>query len=347
MKILAVETSCDETSAAVVETERDEVGAKTRILSSVVASQVDLHALYGGVVPELASRRHIEAVIPTVHEALRTAGLDVENPQGLGAVCATSGPGLIGALLVGLNFAKAYAAARNLPFAGVNHLDGHLHAVFLEEDPPAYPFIALLVSGGHTHLYRANAFAKYELLGRTVDDAAGEAFDKVAKLLGLPYPGGVAIDRLSKQGNPTAFRFPRALEHKGLDFSFSGLKTAVLHQVRALGAGVEAAKADVCASMQEAVADVLTKKLLVAMDETGIPRAVVSGGVAANSRLRSLLAERTAGSQRRVFIPRMALCTDNAAMIAYVGAHRILSGVRDPLSLNADPGLALAAPRQA
>jgi N6-L-threonylcarbamoyladenine synthase len=248
---------------------------------------------------------------------------------------------------VGLNFAKAFASARSLPFVGVNHLDGHLHAVFLEENQPEYPFIALLVSGGHTHLYRADAFGKYELLGRTVDDAAGEAFDKVGKLLGLPYPGGVAIDKLSKQGNPNAFRFPRGMEHRGLDFSFSGLKTAVLHQIRDLGTGVEAAKADLCASMQEAAADVLTKKLITAMDETGIPRCVVSGGVAANSRLRSLLAERIAGSARRSFIPRMALCTDNAAMIAYVGAHKILSGVRDPLSLNADPGLALAAPRQA
>ena len=341
MKVLAVETSCDETSAAVVETATDEPGARTKILSSVVASQVDLHALYGGVVPELASRRHVEAVIPTVHEALRTGG----GAEGIGAVCATSGPGLVGALLVGLNFAKAFAAARGLPFVGVNHLDGHLHAIFLEEDYPEYPFLALLVSGGHTHLYRADAFGKYELLGRTVDDAAGEAFDKVAKLLGLPYPGGVQIDRLSKQGKPDAFRFPRGLEHKGLDFSFSGLKTAVLHQIRDLGEGVEAAKNDICASMQEAVADVLVKKLLTAMDETGIDRAVVSGGVAANSRLRSLLAERTQGTSKRAWIPRMSLCTDNAAMIAYVGAHKILSGARDPLSLNAEPGMALALPR--
>ena len=340
MKVLAVETSCDETSASVVETVRDEPGARTRVISSVVASQVDLHALYGGVVPELASRRHIEAVIPTVHEALRAAG----GPQAIGGVCATAGPGLIGALLVGLNFAKAFAAARGLPFVGVNHLDGHLHAIFLEEEIPAYPFVALLVSGGHTHLYRADAFGQYSLLGRTVDDAAGEAFDKVAKLLGLPYPGGVQIDKLSKQGSPRAFAFPRGMEHRGLDFSFSGLKTAVLHQIRDLGGEVEARKADLCASMQEAVADVLVKKTLVAMDETGIDTAVVSGGVAANSRLRSLLAERTAGSRRRVFIPRMSFCTDNAAMIAYVGAHKILSGKRDSLSLNADPGMALAPP---
>ncbi len=338
MKVLAIETSCDETSASVVESASDAPGAQTRILSSIVASQVDLHALYGGVVPELASRRHVEAVIPTVAQAMKEAGV---RPADLGGVCATSGPGLVGALLVGLNFAKAFASARGLPFTGVNHLDGHLHAIFLEEDPPAYPFLALLVSGGHTHLYEAIGFGDYRLLGKTVDDAAGEAFDKVAKVLGLPYPGGVAIDRLSKQGDPKAFAFPRAMAGRGLDFSFSGLKTAVLHETRRLADSLESRKADVAASMQEAVADVLSAKLLAAMRELGVKTAVVSGGVAANSRLRSILAERVAGTPLVVRFPRTALCTDNAAMIGYVGIQKLLRGQTDPATLNADPGMIL------
>jgi N6-L-threonylcarbamoyladenine synthase len=337
VKVLAVETSCDETSASVVETEGDLPGAKTKILSSVVASQVDLHARYGGVVPELASRKHIEAIVPTVEEALAKAG----NPP-IDGVCATAGPGLIGALLVGLNFAKAWAAARGLPFATVNHLDGHLNAIFLEENPPAYPFVALLVSGGHTHLYRADAFGKYTLLGRTVDDAAGEAFDKVAKVIGLPYPGGPAIDKTAKQGKKDAFRFPRGLEHKGLDFSFSGLKTAVLVKARELGAGMEAARPDLAASMQEAVADVLASKLIAAAKQANVTAAVVSGGVAANSRLREVLAERTKGTPLVVRFPRMALCTDNAAMIAYVGAQKLLAGDKASWTANADPGMQLA-----
>ncbi|HVO29794.1 MAG TPA: tRNA (adenosine(37)-N6)-threonylcarbamoyltransferase complex transferase subunit TsaD [bacterium] len=340
MKVLAVESSCDETSAAVVETAGEAPGAVTRALSSVVASQVELHALYGGVVPELASRRHIEAVIPTVAQALEDAKT---RPEELGGVGATRGPGLVGALLVGLNFAKAFAAARGLPFVGVNHLDGHLHAIFLEENPPAYPFVALLVSGGHTHLYFVRGFADYELLGRTVDDAAGEAFDKTAKVIGLPYPGGPGIDRLAKDGDPKAFALPRGMLVRGnLDFSFSGLKTAVMVRARELGDALPARKADLAASMQEAVADVLSAKLLAAMDARGVTRGVVSGGVAANSRLRSILEERTKGSTRRIFFPRMALCTDNAAMIGYVAAQRLLRGERDSWTSNADPALLLA-----
>ena len=341
MKVLALETSCDETSAAVVEAEV--AGGRARTLSSVVASQVDLHALYGGVVPELASRRHIEAIVPTAAQALKEAGIRAAD---LGGVCATSGPGLIGALLVGLNFAKAFAAARELPFVGVNHLDGHLHAIFLEENPPAYPFVALLVSGGHTHLYRVRDFGEYELLGRTVDDAAGEAFDKAAKVMGLPYPGGPAIDKLAQSGRRDAFALPRGMSGRGLDFSFSGLKTAVATRAKELGAGLEASKADLAASTQEAIADVLTTKMILAMDQAGMTRGVVSGGVAANSRLRALIAERTAGSLRRVVFPSMALCTDNAAMIGYVGAQKLLRGMRDSLTANADPGLSLAPRRE-
>ena len=337
MNVLAVETSCDETSASVVTTDGDAPGAKTRILSSVVASQVDLHARYGGVVPELASRKHVEAIVPTVDEALRVAG----NPT-LDGVCATAGPGLIGALLVGLNFAKAFAAARRLPFVGVNHLDGHLHAIFLEDEPTTYPFIALLVSGGHTHLYRAEGFGRYALLGRTIDDAAGEAFDKVGKVLGLPYPGGPAIDKAARQGGERArYAFPRGLAGKGLDFSFSGLKTAVLVKARELGPRVKDELPHLAASMQEAVADVLAAKMLLAMDKAGIRDGVVSGGVAANSRLREVLAERTAGTGRRVRFPRFALCTDNAAMIGYVGAQKLLAGERGSWSANADPGMTL------
>ena len=339
MKVLAIETSCDETSAAVVEGD----ATRIRALSSVVARQVELHALYGGVVPELASRRHIEAIVPTTAQALAEAKVDASQLDG---VCATSGPGLIGALLVGLNFAKGFAAARGLPFVGVNHLDGHLHAIFLEDDPPAYPFVALLVSGGHTHLYFVRDFAEYELLGRTVDDAAGEAFDKAAKTLGLPYPGGPEIDRLAKEGNPAAFALPRGMAGRGLDFSFSGLKTAVALKARDLGDRLEAAKADLAASTQEAIADVLASKLLTALANAGVTQGVVSGGVAANSRLRAVLADRTRGTKLRIRFPGMALCTDNAAMIGYVGAQRLLRGDRDPWSANADPALQLARPRE-
>ncbi len=335
VRVLAIESSCDETSAAVVE--GDAPDGPARVLSSVVASQIDLHDLYGGVVPELASRRHVETIVPVVRQALREAG-----GEAIDGVCATNGPGLVGALLVGLNFAKGYAAALGAPFVGVNHLAGHLHAIFLEPDPPAYPFVALLVSGGHSHLYLARGFGRYELLGRTVDDAAGEAFDKAAKVLGLPYPGGVAIDRLARDGRADAFRFPRGLEGKGLDLSFSGLKTAVLLKVRELGAEAERRKADLAASMQEAVADVLSQKLMAALERTGISRAVVSGGVAANSRLRSLLGERGTRAGVEVRFPSPALCTDNAAMIGYVGLQRRLRGERDPWGLNADSGLPLA-----
>ena len=339
MRVLAIETSCDETSAAVVEI----VDGRARALSSIVASQIELHALYGGVVPELASRRHVEAIVPAAAEALREAGCTAADLDG---VCATHGPGLVGALLVGLNFAKGFAAARGLPFVGVNHLDGHLHAIFLEENPPAYPFVALLVSGGHTHLYRVNDFADYELLGRTVDDAAGEAFDKAAKIMGLPYPGGPNIDLLARSGDPKAFALPRGMAGRGLDFSFSGLKTAVLMKARELGDRLEGAKADLAASTQEAIADVLATKMLLAMDKAGMTRGVVSGGVAANSRLRAIFAERTAGTGKQVRFPRMTLCTDNAAMIGYVGAQKLLRGQRDAWSANADPALQLAPPRE-
>ncbi len=306
MRVLAIETSCDETSAAVVEI----VDGRARALSSIVASQIELHALYGGVVPELASRRHVEAIVPAAAEALREAGCTAADLDG---VCATHGPGLVGALLVGLNFAKGFAAARGLPFVGVNHLDGHLHAIFLEENPPAYPFVALLVSGGHTHLYRVNDFADYELLGRTVDDAAGEAFDKAAKVMGLPYPGGPNIDLLAKSGDPKAFALPRGMSGRGLDFSFSGLKTALLYTVRDLGEAAEARKADLAASYQRAIVRALSEQTRRAAEQEGLETVAVVGGVAANSALRAALPDAR-------FAP-LALCTDNAAMIASAGRY--------------------------
>jgi N6-L-threonylcarbamoyladenine synthase len=329
VKVLGIETSCDETAASVVEDGR-------RVLSDVVSTQIDIHRRWGGVVPELASRNHVVQLMPVVDEALVRAGV---APRDLDGLAVTSGPGLVGALLVGVQVAKALALAWGKPLVRVNHLEGHLLAAFLAEDPPEFPYLGLVVSGGHTSLYVAEGFGRYRLLGQTRDDAAGEAFDKGAKLLGLPYPGGVAIDRLAKDGDPRAVRFPRANVKRGpLEFSFSGLKTALLHHVKRHGAPRERELADLCASYQEAIVSALVQKLFKAARGLQLPRVVISGGVAANSRLRAAVAERAAEyEEMRVLVPAVRLCTDNAAMIAVAGTHALLRGERDGPELNADP----------
>ena len=325
--VLGVETSCDETAAAVVEDGR-------RALSDVVSTQVDIHRRWGGVVPELASRNHVVQLMPVIDEALARAGVTLEAIELLSV---TSGPGLVGALLVGLQVAKSLSLARGIPFVGVNHLEGHLLAIRLVPDAPDPPFLGLVVSGGHTSLYAVHAFGDYRLLGATRDDAAGEAYDKVAKILGLPYPGGVPIDKLAQTGDPRAIRFPRALAaHDVLEFSFSGLKTAVLQHVRAHGIPQGQALADLCASFQEAVADSLTRKLITAARNHGFERLVLCGGVAANSRLRALAQERAAEREMTLLLPPPKLCTDNGAMIAAAGYEAFKRGVRADLSLAAN-----------
>ena len=329
MRVLGIETSCDETAAAVVEDGR-------RALSDVVATQIDVHRRWGGVVPELASRNHVVQVMPVVDEALRRAGV---GPEGIDALAVTAGPGLVGALLVGVQAAKALALAWGKPLVRVNHLEGHLVAAFLSDAPPAFPYLGLVVSGGHTSLYAARGFGDYRLLGQTRDDAAGEAFDKGAKLLGLPYPGGVAIDGLAKEGDRAAIRFPKAIV-KGaeLDFSFSGLKTALLHHVRRHGVPEGKGLADLCASYQEAIVRALVDKAVRAARRLQFLRLVVSGGVAANSRLRAAVKERAGEYEdMEVFVPAPRLCTDNAAMIAVAGTHALARGERSGPELNADP----------
>jgi N6-L-threonylcarbamoyladenine synthase len=325
--VLGIETSCDETAAALVEDGR-------RVLSDVVSTQVDIHQRWGGVVPELASRNHVVQVMPVIHQALTRAGRALGEVEG---IAVTSGPGLLGALLVGVQVAKSLSVAAGIPFVGVNHLEGHLLAIRLATDAPEPPFLGLVVSGGHTSLYEVPAFGRYRLVASTRDDAAGEAYDKVAKILGLPYPGGLPIDQLARTGDPRAIRFPRALPAPDvLDWSFSGLKTAVLQHVRQHGVPEGQALADLCASFQEAVADSLTKKMVKAARQLKMERLVLCGGVAANSRLRALAAERGAEREMQVFLPPPRLCTDNGAMIAVAGFEAFRRGERGTLDLGAD-----------
>ncbi|MEM6531581.1 MAG: tRNA (adenosine(37)-N6)-threonylcarbamoyltransferase complex transferase subunit TsaD [Myxococcota bacterium] len=314
MRVLGIETSCDETAAAIVDD-------GTRIRANIVSTQVDTHRRFGGVVPEVASREHVVRISDVVARALATAG-----SGSVDAVAVTRGPGLVGALLVGVQFAKGFALARGIPWIGVNHLEGHLSAALLAESPPPYPHVALVVSGGHTQMYWVEEFGRYESVGATRDDAAGEAFDKVAKMLGLGYPGGVEIDRLAGAGNPTAIQLPRALDtRRSDDFSFSGLKTAAAQHLR--GRKLEGAElADFCASLQEAISDILTKKAVRVARKRGAAAVVLAGGVAANTRLRSLLQARCEEKSISAFVPARALCTDNAAMIAAAGSVRLAAG---------------------
>jgi N6-L-threonylcarbamoyladenine synthase len=326
--VLGIETSCDETAAAVV------VGGR-RVLSSVVSSQVDLHARFGGVVPEIASRAHVELLTPVVAEAMLSAGVE---PDDLDAVAATVGPGLVGALLVGVSTAKALALVWDVPFVAVNHLEAHLHAAFLEEPDLQLPAVVLLVSGGHTMLVHWEELGRYRLLGQTVDDAAGEAFDKVARYLGLGYPGGPAIDLLAMEGDPSAIAFPRPMIDTGYDFSFSGLKTAVVNHVRK---HPDVSTADVAASFQEAVVDVLVTKARRAAAEVGARALCIGGGVAANSQLRERMLGVCVDDGLHAFLPSRAMCTDNAAMVAAAGWHRLRADGPSPLDLGAEPNLRL------
>jgi N6-L-threonylcarbamoyladenine synthase len=326
--VLGIETSCDETAAALVEDGR-------RVLSDVVSTQVDIHRRWGGVVPELASRNHVVQVMPVLHEALTRAGKTLDDVD---LIAVTSGPGLIGALLVGVQVAKSLSLATGKPFVGANHLEGHLLAIRLLEDAPEPPFLGLVVSGGHTSLYEVQDYGRYRLVGSTRDDAAGEAYDKTARILGLPYPGGLPIDQLAQKGNPEAIRFPRALPGaENFDWSFSGLKTAVAQHVRKHGVPEGQALADLCASFQEAVADALSKKFVAAARRLGLKHLVVCGGVAANSRLRSLSQERAAERNLKLFLPPVRLCTDNGAMIAVAGYEAWRRGLRGDFNLSADP----------
>ncbi len=319
MLILGIESSCDETAAAVLADGEE-------LLADVINTQVATHAKYGGVVPELASRMHLEAIYPVVEEALSQAGVTLADIDG---IAVTQGPGLIGSLLVGLSFAKAVSFVRKIPYVGVDHMNGHLLSVFLGQHRPAFPYIAVVASGGHSSIFRVNSAKEYLLLGRTRDDAAGEAFDKVAKLLGLAYPGGPVIGKLAEEGRGDAISFPRAwLTPDSLDFSFSGLKTAVVnfvHKHRQKGERV-LPQADICASFQEAVVDVLVEKGIRAAKRENIDRIVLAGGVAANGRLRAEMARRGKEQNIEVYMPAPRFCTDNGAMIALAGYHRFLAG---------------------
>ncbi len=331
VRILSIESSCDESAAAVLDSDRG-------LLAHVVFSQIELHRIYGGVVPELASRDHVQRLLPLVRDVLVQAGTDRD---GLDGVAYTAGPGLVGALLTGAALARSLAFAWNLPAVGVHHLEGHLLAPLLEPHPPPFPHLALLVSGGHTMLIEVRAIGAYRLLGQTRDDAAGEAFDKTAKLLGLPYPGGPALSRLAAQGREDAFHFPRPmLDRPGLEFSFSGLKTAVLHAVRGRELTDEL-RADVARGVEAAIVDALCAKALRALEQTGLEILTVSGGVGANRRLREELVRAVSRRGGSVYFPRLEFCTDNAAMIAVAGLARLQAGQHEPLSIRAHARWAL------
>jgi N6-L-threonylcarbamoyladenine synthase len=334
MLILGIESSCDDAAAAVFETERAGVG---KIRSSTVANQDDIHRLYGGIVPELASRNHVVTMMPTIERAMAEAGCNLRD---IGGIAVTRGPGLVGSLLVGLMCAKGLAQATGVPYVGVNHIEGHLLAPLLEHTV-AMPYLALVVSGGHTSLFVVEDFGRYRRLGNTRDDAAGEAFDKVAKLMGLGYPGGKIIDNISKRGNRKTVKIPRArLKNSPMDFSFSGVKTAVANFLRS-EAGAVTSREDLAASFQEAVIDMLIRPTIAAAHATGANTVALTGGVAANSRLRERLGEALEAENRRVVAPALRYCTDNAAMIAMAGSYRLLRGESDRLDLDAEANLSL------
>lgn len=331
--ILGIESSCDETAAAVVRNGRD-------VLSNVINTQIDLHKKYGGVVPEIASRKHIENIDAVVEEALVSAGVTIDD---IDAVAVTYGPGLVGALLVGVSFAKAYAYAANKPLVPVHHIKGHIMANFIAHKELKPPFVCLVASGGHSHIVLVEDYTKFKILGRTRDDAAGEAFDKIARVLGLGYPGGPLIDKLSKEGNPNAIKFPRVrIDKESLDFSFSGVKTAVINYLhKSEQQGVEVNKADIAASFQDAVTDALVEHTVEAAKKTCSKIITIAGGVAANSDLRNKMTSVAKGCGIDVLYPPPVLCTDNAAMIACAGYYAFLEGKTAQLDLNAIPSLSI------
>lgn len=333
VEILAIESSCDETAAAVVKNGRE-------ILSNVISSQIDLHTLYGGVVPEIASRKHIEKINQVIREALEQAGRKLTD---MDAIAVTYGPGLVGALLVGVSEAKALSFATGIPLVGVHHIEGHISANYIENKELEPPFVCLVVSGGHSHLVVVKDYGEYEIIGRTRDDAAGEAFDKVARAIGLGYPGGPKIDRLAREGNPDAIAFPRAkVAENQYDFSFSGLKSAVLNYLNSCEMkGTEVNRADVAASFQKAVIDVLVEHSLHAVKEYGYDKFAIAGGVASNSSLRSAFEKECEKRKIAFYHPSPVLCTDNAAMIGAAGYYEFCKGVRSTMDLNAVPNLPL------
>ena len=331
--ILAIESSCDETAAAVVKNGRE-------VLSNVINTQIAIHTEYGGVVPEIASRKHIENINPVIRKALEDAGVTLDDIDAIGV---TYGPGLVGALLVGVAEAKAIAFAKNKPLVGVHHIEGHISANYVENKELEPPFVALVVSGGHTHLVKVNDYGEYEIIGRTRDDAAGEAFDKVARAIGLGYPGGPKIDKLAKEGNPEAIEFPRAhVDDAPYDFSFSGIKSAVLNYINSANMqGKEINRADVAASFQKAVVDALVSRAVKLAKECGMDKLAIAGGVASNSALRAAVQEECAKNNIRFYSPSPVLCTDNAAMIGAAAYYEYIKGVRHGYDLNAVPNLKL------
>ena len=331
--ILAIESSCDETAAAVVKNGRE-------ILSNVISSQIDLHTLYGGVVPEIASRKHIEKINQVIKQSLKDANVTLEN---IDAIAVTYGPGLVGALLVGVSAAKAISFATDIPLVGVHHIEGHISANYIENMDLEPPFVCLVVSGGHSHLVVVKDYGEYEIIGRTRDDAAGEAFDKVARAIGLGYPGGPKIDKVSKEGNPEAIHFPRAkVNESEYDFSFSGLKSAVLNYLNGCKMkGEEYNQADVAASFQKAVVDVLVEHSLHAVETYGLNKFAIAGGVASNSSLRKAFEEECQKRNIEFYHPSPIYCTDNAAMIGVAGYYEYMKGERSGLELNAVPNLKL------
>ena len=331
--ILAIESSCDETAAAVVKNGRE-------VLSNVINTQIAIHTEYGGVVPEIASRKHIENINPVIKKALTDAGVTLDDIDAIGV---TYGPGLVGALLVGVAEAKAIAFAKNKQLVGVHHIEGHISANYVENKELEPPFVALVVSGGHTHLVKVNDYGEYEIIGRTRDDAAGEAFDKVARAIGLGYPGGPKIDKLAKEGNPEAIEFPRAhVDDAPYDFSFSGIKSAVLNYINSANMqGKEINRADVAASFQKAVVDALVSRAVKLAKECGMDKLAIAGGVASNSALRAAVQEECAKNNIRFYSPSPVLCTDNAAMIGAAAYYEYIKGVRHGYDLNAVPNLKL------